>query len=75
MHNAEKQNSAWPSAKQFVTQPLFFSWTTLRFKGQGNEDDLAAIGVLLGCFGRKIVGDSWFTWWFNHLPGPSNYLP
>ena len=21
--------------------------------------------------GRKIEGDSWFTWWFNHLPGPS----
>ena len=28
------------------------------------------IGVLFGCFGRKIEGDSWFTWWFNHLPGP-----
>ena len=27
------------------------------------------IGVLFGCFGRKIEGDSWFTWWFNHLPG------
>ena len=20
---------------------------------------------------RKIEGDSWFTWRFNHLPGPS----
>ena len=29
------------------------------------------IGVLFGCFGREIDGDSWFTWWFNHLPGPS----
>ena len=29
------------------------------------------IGVLLGCFGRKIDRDSWFTWWFNHLPGPT----
>ena len=28
------------------------------------------IGVLFGCFGRNIDGDSWFTWWFNHLPGP-----
>ena len=30
-----------------------------------------AIGVLFGCFGRNIDGDSWFAWWFNHLPGPS----
>ena len=22
-------------------------------------------------FGGKIEGDSWFTWWFNQLPGPS----
>ena len=29
------------------------------------------IGVLFGCFGPKIDGDSLFTWWFNHLPGPS----
>ena len=29
------------------------------------------IGVLFGCFARKIDGDSWFTWWCNHLPGPS----
>ena len=29
------------------------------------------IGVLFDCFGRKIDGNSWFTWWFNHLPGPS----
>ena len=28
------------------------------------------IGVRFG-FGRKIDGDSWFTGWFNHLPGPS----
>ena len=21
--------------------------------------------------GRRIDGDSWFFWWFNHLPGPS----
>ena len=28
------------------------------------------IGVLFGCFGRKIDGDSWFTWWLNH-PWPS----
>ena len=25
----------------------------------------------LGCFGGTIDGDSWFTWWFNHLRGPS----
>ena len=29
------------------------------------------IGVLFGCFSRQIDGDSWFTRWFNHLPGPS----
>ena len=28
------------------------------------------IGVLFGCFARKIDGDSWFTWLFIHLPGP-----
>ena len=28
------------------------------------------IGVLFGCFGVKF-GWPWFTWWFNHLPGPS----
>ena len=26
---------------------------------------------LAACFGRKIDGDSWFTWRFSHLPGPS----
>ena len=25
------------------------------------------VGVLFGGFGQKIEGDSWFTWWFNHL--------
>ena len=25
------------------------------------------VGVLFGCFGRKVDGDSWFTW-FNNLP-------
>ena len=29
------------------------------------------IGVLFDCFARKIDGNFWFTWWFNHLPGPS----
>ena len=29
-----------------------------------------SIGVLFGCFARQVDGDSWFTWWFNHLPGP-----
>ena len=29
------------------------------------------IGVLFGWFGRTIEGDSWFTWWFNYLRGPS----
>ena len=35
------------------------------------EGEVRRIGVLFGCFGRKMDGDSWFTWWFNHLPGPS----
>ena len=26
------------------------------------------------CFARKIDGDSWFTWWFNHLPGKLIYF-
>ena len=29
------------------------------------------IGVLFGCLGGKMEGDSWFTLWFNHLPGAS----
>ena len=33
------------------------------------------IGVHFGCFGRKIDGDSWFTCWFNHLPGKPIYFP
>ena len=36
---------------------------------------LPSIGVLFffrgGGFGGNIDGDSWFTWWFNHLPGLS----
>ena len=28
------------------------------------------IGVIFGCFARKIDGFPWFPWWFNHLPGP-----
>ena len=31
--------------------------------------------LFFGCFGRKIDGDSWFTWWFNHLPGKPIYFP
>ena len=34
-------------------------------------DSGVLIGVLFGCFGRQIDGDSWFIWWFNELPGPS----
>ena len=29
----------------------------------------------LGGFGRKIDGDSWLTWWLNHLPGKPIYFP
>ena len=32
-------------------------------------------GVLFGCFASNIDGDSWFTWWFNHLPGKPIYFP
>ena len=44
-------------------------WANWR-KG-GDVTEAMAIGVLFGDFGRKIGGDSWFTGWFNHLPGPS----
>ena len=27
--------------------------------------------LFFACFGRKLDGDSWCTWWFNDLPGPS----
>ena len=37
-------------------------------KARGGTD---RIGVLVGCFGRNIDGDSRFTWWCHHLPGPS----
>ena len=33
--------------------------------------EVQVIGVLFGRFGRKIEGDSRFTWGFNQLPGPS----
>ena len=32
-------------------------------------------GVLFGCFAEKVDGDSWSTWWFNHLPAKSIYVP
>ena len=50
---------------------------------------LTPIGVLFGCFGRRIDGDAWFTRWLNsstrdihlfpllkghHLPGTSIYV-
>ena len=28
-----------------------------------------------GCFAGKLNGDSWFTWWFAHLPGKPIYFP
>ena len=40
--------------------------------GVGIWERWKPIGVLFGCFGRKIDADSGFTWWSNHLPGPSN---
>ena len=36
---------------------------------------LRTIGVLLGCFGRRMDGFPWFTWWLNRLPGKSIYFP
>ena len=38
------------------------------------RERVTGIGVLLGCFGI-VDGDSWFTWWFNHLPGKPIYSP
>ena len=42
----------------------FCSWARVGKHGHTFE----TIAVLFGCFARKIA---WFTWWFNHLPGPS----
>ena len=38
---------------------------------EGFLNGIATAGVLFGWFVLKIEGDSWFTWWFNYLPGPS----
>ena len=36
----------------------------------------ASIGVLSGCFARKIDDDPWFSWWFfSHLPGKPFFSP
>ena len=35
---------------------------------------MEVVGVLFGCLGGKIDGDSWCTCWFNHPPGPSSSL-
>ena len=42
------------------------------FKTMVETRTFVGIGVLFGCFGRKIDGDPWFTW-FNH-PGISMYF-
>ena len=36
---------------------------------------LDSVGVLFGCVAGKIAWRSWFTWWFNHLPGKPIYFP
>ena len=38
--------------------------------GQG-RGGATSTGILFGCFTQRIDGDSWFTRWFTHLPGPS----
>ena len=43
----------------------------LKLDEDGASAAREAKGVLFGCFGRTIDGASWFTWWFNHLPGAS----
>ena len=35
------------------------------------SEHVRCIGVLFGCFARKVDGDSWFARWFPHLPGTS----
>ena len=42
---------------------------------EGHAVQLGCIGVLFGCFGRKLDGFGLITWWFNHLPGKPIYLP
>ena len=41
-----------------------------RQKIRGSPKRVVTIGVLFGCFSKKTDGDSWFTWWFDHLPEP-----
>ena len=44
--------------------------------GMGTAPKLQAHGCPFWLFwSKKIDGDSWFTWWFNHLPGKSMYFP
>ena len=56
-----------PCLKRLKRHPPFFPLLSLAAFGFR----LLSIGVFLGCFGRKLDGESWFTWWFNHLPGPT----
>ena len=65
--------------ESWVLHPMIFSAPVLKISpkdGSGSRDcrlKVLLIGVIFGCFGRNIDGDSWFTWWFSHLPGPSIY--
>ena len=52
----------------FVYFPLLVLKAIYHYWAEAN----GSIGVLFGCFGRKIDGNSWLTWWFHHLPGPSS---
>ena len=47
------------------------------FKGLPMKPETKCRGILFGCFGRKIGGDSCCTWWCaqDHLPGKSIYFP
>ena len=54
---------------------------TFLFSLPGRQQDTTEqcghrLGVLFGCFGGKIDGDSWFTRWtcFFHLPGKPIYF-
>ena len=55
----------------FLVFSLFLRWFfllgPLRWFFPSFPTSAAGTGVLFGCFGGRMEGDSWFTWWLNHL--------
>ena len=65
-----------PDVFRALTQPGFETGSQtppgglMEGSGLPLKAEARSIGVLFGCFGKRIDGDSWFTRWFTHLPGP-----